>query len=446
MSESQIDSILREFDPIRSAIAQPKGKNTIVVSAVPTSAESIPDREPNDFFATAVFCLAAEHMLSAGHGFPDSNKYKWITDPSLYRNSFEAWSQGGIVNLLIALWEHRGYRCDKIVVARNEHTGGYHIETYETASAYFACISYEFSNLINRYSLLNHYVIAAGRETERLQCLTPTNEVGGQDIERAIRTRWDEICPHLDAFLETVAKASAYEASEVLLNKHVATAVEQFYTSENYAHLRDTARRLAEPVYLAAEVMWTMYSDQALQFTLAHELMHIVGRDIRNPERTTAEEMGADIGAIDLLGYVTVSTARRQGYQPSIAGIIMGPIIFFTLSGIFAYFDNLEENRRAREISTMAGAMREELTLLQRSIGVAGVLAGGGWLTDPGAAPFWNITGELRLLELALRRRLWERAGIPLSVPVDVEIAMLQESIQAARVRTERDIARFRQG
>jgi hypothetical protein len=386
-------------------------------------------------------------MLAAGHGFPDSPKYAWITDPQRYRNSFEASCQGSVVNFLIGLWEHRKYRCDKIVVARNEHTGGFHLETYETANAYFACISYQFSNLINRYSLLNHYLIAAGQKAEPLPCLTPTNEVGGQEIERAVRSRWNEICPHLDAFLTTVAKASAYAASEVLLDKHVAAAAEQFYTSANYAHLRDATRLMAGSFYLPAEVMWTMYADQVLNFTLAHELMHIQNGDIRKPGRDTVEEIGADMGATDLLGYLTVSTAKRGGYRPSIANIIMGPIVFFALSRVFAYFDIFEEKYRAKNLSeaSMAEAMKEELTLLQRSIWVAGLLVGGGWVTDPGGAPFWNITGELRLLEIALRRRLWEVSGVVLSLPVETEIALLQDSIQSAKLRTERDVTKFRQ-
>jgi hypothetical protein len=93
----------------------------------------------------------------------------------------------------------------------------------------------------------------------------------------------------------------------------------------------------------------------------------------------------------------------------------------------------------------MAEAMKEELTLLQRSISVAGLLVGGGWVTDPGGAPFWNITGELRLLEIALRRRLWELSGGALSLPVETEIALLQDSIQSTKLRTERDVTKFRQ-
>lgn len=445
MTEADIDAILKEFDPIHREIAQPEGKHAIMVSGVPACAESIGDPAPNAA-GIAFLCFTAEQMLAAGHGFPDSHKYAWITDPHRYRNSFEASCQGSIVNLLIGLWKHRGYRCDKLVIVRNEHTGGFHIETWETAHAYFACISYQFSNLINCYSLLNHYLIEIGQKAEPLQCLTPTNEVGGQAIERAIRTRWNEICPHLDAFLQTVAKASAYEASEVLLDKHVAAAAELFYTSEKYAHLRDATRLMAGPFYLPAEVMWTMYSEQALTFTLAHELMHIQNGDIRKPGRAFAEEMGADMGAGDLLAYMTTSTAKRGGYRPSIPNIIMGPIIFFTLARVFAYFDNFEEKYRGKNLSeaSMAEAMKEELNLLQRSICVAGLLVGGGWVTDPGGAPYWNISGELRLLEIALRRRLWELSGVPLAMPVEAEIALLQDSVRTAKGRTERDVTNFR--
>jgi hypothetical protein len=446
MTEADIDAILREFDPIHRQVAQPEGKDVVVVSGVPTaSAGGIADPAP-DAAGTAFFCFAAERMLADGHGFPDSYRYAWITDPHRYRNSFEASCQGSIVNLLIGLWEHRGYRCDKLVIVRNEHTGGFQIETYETAHAYFACISYEFYNLINNYSLLNYYMIDIGQKAELLQCLTPTNEVGGQAIERAIRTRWSEICPHLDAFLETVRKTSAYEASEVLLDANVAAAVELFYTSENYAHLRDATQLMAGPFYLPAEAMWTMYSDQALTFTLAHELMHIQNGDIRNPGRAFSEEMGADMGAGDLLAYMTVSTAKRGGYRPSIANIIMGPVIFFTLAGVFAYFDSFEKKFRGKSLSeaSMAEMMKEELNLLQRSICVAGFLVGGGWVTDSAGAPFWNITGELRLLEVALRRRLWELSGVPLSMPAEAEIAMLQDSIQTAKLRTERDVTNLR--
>jgi hypothetical protein len=49
------------------------------------------------------------------------------------------------------------------------------------------------------------------------------------------------------------------------------------------------------------------------------------------------------------------------------------------------------------------------------------------------------------LLEIALRRRLWELSGVDLSLPAEAEIAMLQDSIQAAKKRTEQDVTRFRQ-
>jgi hypothetical protein len=93
----------------------------------------------------------------------------------------------------------------------------------------------------------------------------------------------------------------------------------------------------------------------------------------------------------------------------------------------------------------MVEAMKEELTLLQRSVWVAGLLAGGGWLTNSGAAPFWDTTGELRLLEIALRRRLWELNGVAVSLPIEEEIAELQDLIQAAKRRTEQDVTKFRQ-
>ncbi len=254
------------------------------------------------------------------------------------------------------------------------------------------------------------------------------------------------MCPHLDGFLQTIAEASAYEASEVLVDKHVAAAAELFYTNENYVHLRDSTRLLTGPYYLPAEVMWTIYSDQALTFTLAHELMHIQNGDIRKPGRAFVEEMGADMGAGDLLAYMTTATAKRGGYQPSIGTIIIGPIIFFALARAFAYFDNFEEKFRGKNLSeaSMAEAMKEELNLLQRSICIAGLFVGGGWVTDPGGAPLWNITGELRLLEIALRRRLWELSGIPLSLSVEAEIALVQDSVQTAKLRTERDVTNFR--
>ena len=172
MAEVDIHAILQEFDPIQKAIAQPAGTDAIEKSfpAADTSTQT-------DVVAIAYFCYAANHMLMADRGFPDVEKYKWITDPKFYRNSFEAWCQSSIVNFLIGLWEYRGLRFDKQVIARNVHTGGYHIETYETGNAYFICISYQFLNLINRYSLLNHYVIETGDRRQQISFVTPTNEV-----------------------------------------------------------------------------------------------------------------------------------------------------------------------------------------------------------------------------------------------------------------------------
>jgi hypothetical protein len=234
---------------------------------------------------------------------------------------------------LIGLWEQRGYRCEKPVIARNIHTGSYHIETYETSSAYFVCVSYQYLNLINRYSLLNHYLVEAGGKADRLHPITPTNEVAGQAIERALRSKWREIGQHLDTFLLSAARASAYQASEVYLKQHIATAVEEFYTSERYAHLRDATRLMAGPFYLPAEVMWTQYSDQTMHFSLAHELIHIVEGDIKKPGRVTTEKMGADMGAVSLLISIAVSTARRRGYRPTIANFTMGPIVFLPCRG-----------------------------------------------------------------------------------------------------------------
>jgi hypothetical protein len=307
------------------------------------------------------------------------------------------------------------------------------------------CVSYQYLNLFNRYSLLNHYLIEAGGKTERLAPITPTDEVAGQAIERALHSNWRDIGPHLDTFLPTAAKASEYKASEVYLNQHIATAVQQFYTAERYAHLRNAAQRMARPFYLPAEVMWTLYSDQAMNFSLAHELIHILEGDIKRAGRATKEEMGADMGAASLLTSMTVSTARRQGYRPSIAGFKMGPIVFFALSRVFAYLDDFDRKYLAKQLSEacMTEAMKEELTLMQRSIWMAGFLAGSRWINDPSASVFWNITGELRLLEIALRRRIWELGGAPLMLPLETEIAMEQELIQDAKKRTEGDVLSF---
>ena len=150
-----------------------------------------------------------------------------------------------------------------------------------------------------------------------------------------------------------------------------------------------------------------------MHFSLAHELIHILEGDIKKSGRVTTEEMGADMGAVSLLISITVSTARRRGYRPSIAGFTMGPIVFFSLSRVFAYLDDFEKKYRAGELSaaSTAEAMKEELTLMQRSLWVAGFLAGSRWITEPSAAVFWNITGELQLLEIALRRRIGKSAA-----------------------------------
>jgi hypothetical protein len=427
MAQSDIQAILREFDPIRRAIAQPEGTDAIETSAIP----GIPNAVDNDRDAILCFCAYANQMLVAENGFPDAQNYTWITEPQSYQNSFQAWCQGMIVNLLICLWEHRGFRCAKPVIARNIHTGSYHIETYETASAYFICISYQYLNLINRYSLLNHYLIEASSGTKQMTLATPTNEVAGQAIERAIRVKWSDICPHLDIFLMTVAKASNYQASEIFLNKHVTEAREQFYSSNRYAHLRDF-RKMMGPYYLPPEAMWTVYSDQVMMFTLAHEIIHIMNDDTKKPSRSAAEEMGADMGATDLLAYITIPTARRRGYEPS-NSIVVGPIVFFasrTCSPI----------SRAQNLKIAPEDMKEQLMLVQRSIWVAQTLAAGRWLSDPSAALFWNVTSELRLLEIALRRRLWQLNGVPLLIPVDLEIAMEQDIMQSAKRRTEHDV------
>jgi hypothetical protein len=443
MIQTHIQAILHEFEPIRKAVAQPEGIDTIEVFSIHPAGISNPADDDRD--AILFFCANASWMLAADHGFPDTQNYEWITDPQWYRNSFEAWCQGMITNALIGLWEHRRSRCPKPIIARNVHTGSYHIETYETTSAYFICISYQYLNLINSYSLLNHYLIEAGSGMQQMPIATPTNEVAGQVIERAIVGKWNDICVHLDTFLATAANATNYRASKVLLNKHVGAAAELFYSSERYLHLRDATRMMVRPYYLPGEARWTIFSDQVMTFTLSHEIIHILRGDVEKPGRSTAEEMGADIGATELLANMTVSTARRGGYTPSLAGIIVGPIVFFALSQVFAYLDEFEGKYSAQELETasIAEDIKEQSALLLRAIWVAGYLAAGRWLPDPSATLFWNITGELRLLEIALKRRLWQLSGLPLSVPVESDIVLAQDAVQRAKLQTECDVMSF---
>ena len=140
------------------------------------------------------------------------------------------------------------------------------------------------------------------------------------------------------------------------------------------------------------------------------------------------------MGAASLLISMVVSTARRQGFRPSIADYTMGPIVFFALSRVFAYLDDFDRKYRAKQLSevSMTEAMKEELTLMQRSIWVAGFLAGSRCITDPSAAVFWNITGELRLLEIALRRRIWELGGAPLALIQSMDALTLSSLISSA--------------
>lgn len=442
MATIDIQTILQEFDPIRRQIAQPEGLDTIVFAAIP----GIPlDSALSDHAALEFFCEAAGNMLEAGHEFPNTSKYSWITNPECYMNSFEAWCQINIINLLIGLWEQRGYLCDKMIIARNLHTGGYHIETYETENAYFLCVSYQYLNLLNRYSMLNHYLIEIGGNTEGVTSITPTNEVGGQEIERALRFKWQDISPHLDSFLLTIAKTSEYKASEVYLNQHISRAVYQSYTDERYTYLRNASQLMNRPFYLTAEVMWTMYSDQTMNFSLAHELIHILEGDIKRTSRVTDEEIGADIGAASLLISMTITSAHRKGYRPSITGFTIGPIVFFALSQIFAYLDDFEKKYRSKQLSNanMAETIKEELTIMQRRLSIAGFLSAGRWITEPSASVFWNIVGELRLLEIALRRRAWEISGTELTLPLETEIAMEEELIKKMKKRTKEDVLSF---
>jgi hypothetical protein len=427
MSSKPIGVLLSEFEPIRNKIARPKGKDRICLSRIPGLEE---EPELSERRAIANFCSRIRDLLAGAEGFPDSDRYAWAKEPRWFGSSFEAWGQSIIVSFLIGLWEFTQSRCDKTVIVRAENTGGYHFETYGTANGYFLCTSYHFFNLVNRYAILNHELIAVGADVEPVACVVPTNVVGGQIMERAIRTRWTQCGSCLNEFLLSVVGTIGYEENNVLLTEHVALSERQFLASEKYSHLRKGFP--SGMFFLPPEAWWTLYPELILQFSFAHELSHILRGDLKNPGRNANEEVKADEGALEVMGYTGVVMARRLGYD-KITGteLVVGPALFLAISRLFAFFDALASGRPWDE------SFKEKILLMRRSSLVARLLE--QYKIPPGATVFWDVMSELRILEVGLRRWIWSASRNGRNDPEAVlrEIEMEHEFAEKERHLSE---------
>jgi hypothetical protein len=425
-----IKALIQEFEPIRAAIARTRSEDKFLLS--PMSDSESEDPAAIDRAAVANFCRDTAQMLREAGSFPDAERYAWTADPQHFENSFEAWGQLLVIKFVISLWEYKGYRCERTIILRGENTGGFHIETYGTANAYFLVASYQFINLANRYSLLNHQLITLGEAAGPGDSMTPTNFVCGQSIERALRGRWQDCGPWLEDFVMSVLNAIDFRDSFVLLTEHIAAESRQRFSSEEYAHLRG-----AEPpdgIYLLPpELIWTRYTDFIMWFTISHELIHISNGDIEKPGRSVEEEFRADEGALEIIAFMLIGLARRSGHSHAESRqLIICPAIFFGVSRLFAFLDSVA-SKDSFEIAS------RELVMLSRRINRAARLFD-QYRIAPGGSFFWSVMGELRTLEVAARRWIWSFSHNGEADPeaVDQEIRDELEIVEREKRHSER--------
>ena len=423
-----IEALFREFEPIRMAIARGYGSaDPLVLSPIPGLADE--DAGEIERKALANFCSDSERLLRDVKEFPDADRYAWTADTRLFESSFEAWGQFLVLQFMILFWHCRRERCEKTIILRCVNTGGYHIETYETAQAYFIVASYQFANILNRYALLNHQLITLGKGAKPIDPMTRTNEVGGQFIERALRARWFECGIWLENFVESVVKAIHLKDSLVLLNEHVAAEARILLSSGRYAGLDDakvSEARFAMP----ADTAWTGYSDMIVWFTIAHELAHICRGDVGKPGRSAHEEFGADEVALEIVGYTLLGLAQRSGYKPAPnRPLIICPAVFFAVSRLFAFLDAVASDE------SFDIASREVVMLTRRSGRVARLLD--KYRLSPDGPLFWNVLAELRVLEVAARRWMWsfcnggkaDPEGVDQEIGHEIELARREKSM-----------------
>ena len=430
MDGVDIKALLREFEPIRAAVARTGGEDKCLLSPIPGIESG--DLASIDRAAIANFCRDMEQMLHEAGSFPDAGRYAWVADPQFFESSFEAWGQLLVIKFAISLWEYKRYRCERTIILRAENTGGFHIETYGTANAYFLVASYQFVNLANRYSLLNHQLISIGEGIAPADAMTPTNVVCGQVIERALRRRWSDCGRWLEDFVMSVVSAINFRHSFVLLNEHIAAESRQLFSSEKYAGLRPG--KAPDGIYLLPpELIWTRYTDWIMWFTISHELIHISNGDIEKPGRSVEEEFRADEGAIEIIAYMLIELARRSGHSHAeTRQLIICPAIFFGVSRLFAFLDSVASS------DSFDIASRELVMLSRRINRVARLFDQYGFA--PGGPFFWSIIGELRILEVAARRWIWSysRNGEANPEAVDQEIRDELEIVEREKRHSER--------
>jgi hypothetical protein len=420
-----IETLLREFEPIRVAIARGCGSDPVALSPIPGLANKDPGEIERE--ALANFCSDIERSLRDVKGFPDADRYAWASHARFFESSFEAWGQFLILQFMILFWECRRERCEKTIILRCVNTGGYHIETYETAQAYFIVASNQFVNILNRYALLNHRLITLGEEVDPIDPMTQTNEVGGQCIERALRARWSECGIWLDEFAQSVVKAIDFRDSLVLYNEHVAMEARILLSSGKYVGLNDASAKEAA-FAMPAEMAWTRYSDLIVWFTIAHELAHILRGDVGKPGRSVYEEFSADEVALEIVGYALLGLAQRSGYKPAPnRQLIICPAVFFAVSRLFAFLDAVASDE------SFDVASREVVMLMRRSGRVARLLH--KYRLSPDGPLFWNVLAELRVLEVAARRWMWsfcnggkaDPDGVDQEIGREIELARREE-------------------
>lgn len=401
MNGVDIEALLREFQPIRMAVARVHGADGLVLSPVPGLAEK--NASAIERQAIANFCGDSAQLFLDVKAFPDAGRYAWAADTRFFESSYEAWGQFLVIQLMILFWHCRRERCEKTIILRCVNTGGYHIETYETSQAYFIVASYQFVNILHRYALLNCQLINLGKGASPLESMTPTNEVGGQFIERALRARWPECGPSLEAFSRTVVEVIHFKDSFVFVNESVAMEAQMLLASGKYSDLHDP--RISEDQFtMPAEMAWARYSDLITGFSIAHELAHICRGDVGKPGRSVEEEFAADEVALEIMGYEILGAAREAGYKsPPNRPLIICPAVFFAVSRLFAFLDAVTSSE------SFDVASRELVMLGRRSGRVARLLDKYG--LSPDRPLFWNVLGELRILEVAVRRWIWSSSN-----------------------------------
>ena len=357
---------------------------------------------PDIVAAIAIHCTDIQKLIASKPAFFTAFDYGWAAKPENYAHPVEAQLQFGLLLVISEIIPtHADYPRLGNICIRTLPSRHINMEAVVRGPNKYIVVATATIRRMQAWAVTMRHVGDIGRAApEDTPVICIANFLGGQDLEKAVRTNWPAVTPYLDYLVDTCI---AYRLGEV--------PERTFALAEN-----PDASLLHATQFLFVSEM----------FFICHELIHVLKHIEAPKERSDDEEVEADHWAASLFIIFQSQLARwyaangkeHLAAQPTVqAAVYAGPAIFFTVMHTLLFVERLTVASQD-DAATKLEVLNREFKLNGARL-FAYEKALQRFKLDKQGPIYQAALQQLDVIAVACRMRLIERYALPAQVSLD---------------------------